>query len=166
MCIRKDIAEKKLQNANKDADERVARLQSELDALKAHHKKKEKEFEETMNHLQADIDALESERGELKDKVKTLSKRTIFEGLQKSTASPQQLLTSPTSHTSPAVSTAMSMSEAGYVQQIATLRKVMNMVQEENYDLKVRNAARDLDLKPPPRMPRFKPLWLLRAQGL
>jgi hypothetical protein len=47
-------------------------------------KRKEKEFEETMDHLQADIDSLESERGELKDKLKNYSKKALIEGISKS----------------------------------------------------------------------------------
>lgn len=42
-------------------------------------KRKEKEFEETMDHLQADIDSLETERGELKDKLKNFTKKAILE---------------------------------------------------------------------------------------
>ena len=49
-------------------------------------KKKEKEFEDTLDHLQADIDSLESEKGELKDKLKAISKKHLYEGLAKSTA--------------------------------------------------------------------------------
>jgi dynactin 1 len=49
-------------------------------------KRKEKEFEETMDHLQADIDSLESERGELKEKVKNISKKAIMEGMARSSA--------------------------------------------------------------------------------
>lgn len=47
-------------------------------------KRKEKEFEETMDHLQADIDSLESERGELKDKLKNYSKKVFIEGVKSS----------------------------------------------------------------------------------
>ena len=47
-------------------------------------KRKEKEFEETMDHLQADIESLENERGELKDKMKAMSKKALIEGLTKS----------------------------------------------------------------------------------
>jgi len=49
-------------------------------------KRKEKEFEETMDHLQADIDCLESERGELKEKMKSISKKAILEGMARSSA--------------------------------------------------------------------------------
>jgi hypothetical protein len=46
--------------------------------------RKEREFEETMDSLQNDIDSLESERGELKDKVKQMSKKVLIQGLTKS----------------------------------------------------------------------------------
>lgn len=46
--------------------------------------RKEKEFEETMDHLQADIDSLESERGELKEKLKNYSKKVFIEGVKSS----------------------------------------------------------------------------------
>lgn len=118
-----------------------------------------------MNVLQADIDALESERGDLKDKVKTLSKRTVFEGLAK-LASPQQIREgSPSSYTMSTASASLSMSEAGYVQQISTLRKVLSDAKQEAYELKMQTAAKDLQLLPPVKTPRFKPMWLLRAQG-
>merc|ERR1712025_876695 len=45
---------------------------------------KEKEFEETMDHLQADIEGLMSERSELKDRMKAMSKKALLEGLTKS----------------------------------------------------------------------------------
>jgi len=47
-------------------------------------KRKEKEFEETMDHLQADIDSLQSERGELKEKLKKYSKKALMQGISKS----------------------------------------------------------------------------------
>jgi dynactin 1 len=55
-------------------------------------KRKEKEFEETMDHLQADIDSLESERGELKEKMKNISKKAIMEGMARSSAAGGQFL--------------------------------------------------------------------------
>lgn len=59
-------------------------LQRKLDEAQQHMKRKEKEFEETMDHLQADIDSLESERGELKDKIKNYSKKIFIEGAKSS----------------------------------------------------------------------------------
>lgn len=49
-------------------------------------KRKETEFEKTMDHLQADIDSLECEKGELKDKLKTYSKKVLIEGIAKNAA--------------------------------------------------------------------------------
>merc|ERR1719357_1695090 len=84
MQIRKDLLDKKLNDASRDSDLMVEKLQRKLDDAHNRLKRKEKEFEETMDHLQADIDSLESERGELKDKVKQMSKKALIQGLSKS----------------------------------------------------------------------------------
>ncbi|XP_064465841.1 dynactin subunit 1-like [Ornithodoros turicata] len=81
MHVRKDMAEKKLELSARDTDDRVDKLQRQLDETKILLRRKEKEFEETLDHLQADIDALEAERGELKDKLKLVSKKTLYKGL-------------------------------------------------------------------------------------
>ena len=39
-----------------------------------------------MDALQADIDALEGEKGELKERLKLLSKKTLLEGLTRQTS--------------------------------------------------------------------------------
>jgi len=83
MQVRKDLLEKKLSDTNRDGDLMVEKLQRKLDDANNLLKRKEKEFEETMDHLQADIDSLESERGELKDKVKQMSKKVLIQGISK-----------------------------------------------------------------------------------
>lgn len=88
MCVRKDMAEKKLEVLTRDSDERVDKVQRQLDETRMRLRKKEKEFEETMDHLQADIDALETERGELKDKLKMISKKTLYKGLSETVGLP------------------------------------------------------------------------------
>ncbi|KAH9362883.1 hypothetical protein HPB48_015154 [Haemaphysalis longicornis] len=88
MNVRKDMAEKKLEVLTRDSDERVEKVQRQLDEAKMRLRKKEKEFEETMDHLQADIDALETERGELKDKLKMISKKTLYKGLSETVGMP------------------------------------------------------------------------------
>ena len=50
-------------------------------------KKKEKEFEETMDQLQNDIDSLESERGELKTKLKETTKKVFIDSISRATPS-------------------------------------------------------------------------------
>ncbi len=39
-----------------------------------------------MEHLQADIDQLEGEKGELKDKIKDITKKTLFNQLHEKSA--------------------------------------------------------------------------------
>ncbi|KAM9477316.1 dynactin subunit 1 isoform 2-T2 [Clarias gariepinus] len=84
--VRLSLLEKKLDNASKDADEQVEKIQTVLDETQSLLKKKEKEFEETMDALQADIDQLEAEKTELRQRINSQSKMTI-EGLRGSPAS-------------------------------------------------------------------------------
>lgn len=42
------------------------------------------EYDETMDHLQSDIESLETEKGELREKLKALNKKTLYEALSKS----------------------------------------------------------------------------------
>ncbi|XP_041989134.1 dynactin subunit 1 isoform X3 [Aricia agestis] len=75
MQIRRELGERKLSAAARDAELRAEQLQRRLDDAHNQLKRKEKEFEETMDHLQQDIDSLESERGALRDKLKLYAKR-------------------------------------------------------------------------------------------
>ncbi|XP_065221310.1 dynactin subunit 1-like isoform X2 [Planococcus citri] len=93
LTIRKDIAEKKLTNSDskfsntvRDYEMNIQKLQRKLEEANQLMKRKETEFEETMDHLQADIDSLESEKGELKDKLKNYSKKVLIEGIAKNAA--------------------------------------------------------------------------------
>ncbi|XP_040062065.1 dynactin subunit 1 isoform X2 [Ixodes scapularis] len=88
MHVRKDMAEKKLGMLTRDSDDRADKVQRQLDETKMLLLRKEKEFEESMDHLQADIDALEAERGELKDKLKAFSKKTLYKGLSETVGLP------------------------------------------------------------------------------
>lgn len=42
------------------------------------------EYDETMDHLQSDIESLETEKGELREKLKALNKKTLYDALSKS----------------------------------------------------------------------------------
>lgn len=86
LTVRKDMAEQKLKNIARDNDYLVEKLKRKLDEAQEMMKRKEKEFEETLDHLQTDIDSLELERGELKDKLKTYSKKVLIEGITKTAA--------------------------------------------------------------------------------
>ena len=79
--VRKDKAEKKLSDANREAELMREKLQRKLDDAHETLKRKEKEFEDTMDHLQKDLDSLENERGELKNKLKETTMKVLLEGI-------------------------------------------------------------------------------------
>eukprot|EP00096_Caligus_rogercresseyi_P008348 TRINITY_DN2701_c0_g1_i1.p1 TRINITY_DN2701_c0_g1~~TRINITY_DN2701_c0_g1_i1.p1 ORF type:complete len:1161 (-),score=439.41 TRINITY_DN2701_c0_g1_i1:84-3566(-) len=86
MQVRKDLAEKKLLDASRDSEIMIEKLQWRVDDLNGLLRRKEREFEDTLDQLQSDIHSLESEKGELKDKVKNMSKKALIEGISKSQA--------------------------------------------------------------------------------
>lgn len=148
--IRKDMVEKKLEVLSKEQDDRLEKLQRKLDETTLLLRKKEKEFEETMDHLQADIDALESERGELKEKVKAMSKKALIESLTKSAS-----LSSPASPTqsSPSAKSFVSGRESALlIQQIGDLRFALQHFQDENARLRCRLVEKSLA-----HLPKLKP---------
>ncbi|KAJ8686968.1 hypothetical protein QAD02_022762 [Eretmocerus hayati] len=75
MILRKDLAEKRLATQQHEHELATEKLKRNLEEVQTQLKKKEKEFEETMDHLQTDIDSLESEKGQLKEKLKSIGKR-------------------------------------------------------------------------------------------
>ena len=76
MMLRRDLAEKRLTHQQREHEMDIEKLKRKLEEAQNQLKRKEKEFEETMDHLQTDIDSLESERGQLKEKLKTFGKKT------------------------------------------------------------------------------------------
>lgn len=159
MQIRKDIAEKKLLSSNKSSEERISKLQIEIEELQEIIKKKEREYEETLNHFQADIDSLQTEKIELKEKVKVLSKRNLFEGLTKTTTSPSSSARFEIS------SSAISALETSYMQQLCALRNASRIVKEENINLKSRIEEKHLkvdNMRFVRKLEHIKPIWLNR----
>ncbi|VVD03906.1 unnamed protein product [Leptidea sinapis] len=75
MNIRKELGEKKLTTAVRDAELKIDQLQRKLDDALNQIKRQEKEFDETLDHLQQDIESLEDERGALREKLKLYGKR-------------------------------------------------------------------------------------------
>lgn len=78
MILRKDVVEKKLATQQHEHELNVEKLKRKLEEAQNQLKRKEKEFEETMDHLQTDIDSLETERGQLKEKLKSIGKKTMM----------------------------------------------------------------------------------------
>ena len=148
MQIRKDLAEKKLATANKDADDRVVRLQGELDRCKAEFKEKELEFEKTLNHYQSEIESYVSEQSAMKKKVNILSKQHLMQNLVQS------------SH---------QMTSSFHVQAndglVKDLRNALKRQIDDNTCLKLKLAEKRFKQNPLTKPSQSKPIWLLRAQG-
>lgn len=163
--VRKEMVDKKLEVLSKEQDERLEKLQRKLDETTLLLRKKEKEFEETMDHLQADIDALELERGELKEKVKTMSKKALFEGLTKtgglvSVSSPS----SPTQSTPTIQSFASGKDSVLLLKQMQELKVALCHVKNENIRLQADQMKKTLASLPPLKAPK-KPTGLVSTTG-
>ncbi|XP_042867892.1 dynactin subunit 1-like isoform X13 [Penaeus japonicus] len=131
MTVRRDLAEKKLSTATRDSDLTIEKLQRKLDDTLMMLRRKEKEYDETMDHLQSDIESLETEKGELREKLKALNKKTLYEALSKS--SPLTGGVSPSSPTTPSAAGVGPTVGGGVVrdspmllQQINDLRTALN----------------------------------------
>ncbi|KAF8566164.1 hypothetical protein P879_10041 [Paragonimus westermani] len=84
MSVRVGLAEKRLENAGRGNEEKISRLEQKLEQMDAQQKRNDREHEQTVDALQADIEALEQEKAELKEKLKSLSKKVLFDGLIRS----------------------------------------------------------------------------------
>jgi len=148
MQVRKDLLEKKLIDSNRDHDMHVEKLQRKLDDTTNLMKRKEKEFEETMDHLQADIDSLESERGELKDKMKQMTKRNLLQGLSKDS---KQAVVAPAEgliSMGPSVPSPVRDSPL-LVQQVSDMRAAVNSLQQSKSRIQANHLRERLaKLKP------------------
>lgn len=147
--VRLSLLEKKLDSASREADDRVDRIQTKLHDSQGLLRKKEKEFEETMDALQADIDQLESEKGELKQRLSSQSKRS--EGGQRSGP--------PTGSVSTAVvpgSGPVQVKDSPLLlQHIDALRLTMRQLQTDNNLLKAAQMKAELSALPPIHVPRL-----------
>lgn len=148
MTIRKELAEKKLGNVNKDYELTIEKLQRKLEEAHNNFKKKEKEFEETLDHLQTDIDSLENEKGEMKEKLKLVSKKALAEGLNISKGHISSL--ESLDRTLPGSVRDSPM----LLQEIENLRKLFNIEREERIKLQTQNLKKQLDSLAP--LPTFK----------
>nr|XP_018673000.1 dynactin subunit 1 isoform X2 [Ciona intestinalis] len=79
--IRIGILERKLEKAGKEGNDKASLIQLKLDSLTEDMKKKEKEYDETLDALQNDIDTLEREKTELKARLASQAKKSVFSDL-------------------------------------------------------------------------------------
>ncbi|XP_074029594.1 dynactin subunit 1 isoform X2 [Leptinotarsa decemlineata] len=151
MTIRKELAEKKLGNVNKDYELTIEKLQRKLEEAHNYYKKKDKEFEETLDHLQSDIDSLENEKGEMKEKLKLLSKKTALEvSLSKSMSGSQLPSLQSLGPNIPAVVKDSPL----LMQEIENLRKLFHQERNERLKLQSDKLKEQLDSMKP--LPSFK----------
>ncbi|XP_046576872.1 dynactin subunit 1-like isoform X2 [Haliotis rubra] len=156
--VRVELVEKKLENASKDGDSRVDKIQRKLDELNISMKKKEKEFEETMDTLQSDIDTLEQEKLELKDRLKVLSKKTLLEGLTRQSSG-------QTGAASPGGGVEAPIQDSPILlQQNNCLREALRFVKGENLRLRASKMRNQLASLPPLRIP-SKPMGMANKTG-
>lgn len=94
----------------------MEKLKRKLDEAQNQLKRKEKEFEETMDHLQTDIDSLETERGQLKEKLKSIGKKSIM-----SSSGADNI-----SGTGAVTSGIQSMDNKFLIQEISALKEALN----------------------------------------
>ncbi|XP_062605399.1 LOW QUALITY PROTEIN: dynactin subunit 1-like [Saccostrea cucullata] len=150
MQVRIGLLEKKLENATKDGDSKLDKLQRKHDELLAQLRKKEKEFEETMDALQQDIDTLEQEKIELKERLKILSKKTLIEGITRQATQPASSPGSPV-HSGGG----FPIQDSPYlIQQITSLREALKSVKDENIRLKSDKMKEQMAKLPPLRVPK------------
>ncbi|XP_015433169.1 PREDICTED: dynactin subunit 1 isoform X1 [Dufourea novaeangliae] len=125
MILRKDVVEKKLATQQHELELNVDKLKRKLEEAQNQFKRKEKEFEETMDHLQTDIDSLETERGQLKEKLKSIGKKTVM-----SSSSSDNMVGSAT-----ITSGIQSMDNKFLIQEISALKEALNSENEQKKKL-------------------------------
>ncbi|CAH0555290.1 unnamed protein product [Brassicogethes aeneus] len=154
MTIRKELAEKKLGNVNKDYELKIEMLQRKLEEAHNNYKKKEKEFEETLDHLQTDIDSLESEKGEMKEKLKLFSKKAQMEATISKSVSASSLSSSMQSSLGGPTLPAVVRDSPMLMQEINTLKKLFHQEKNERIKLQNEHYKKQLDSLAP--LPSFK----------
>ncbi|XP_076677898.1 dynactin subunit 1 isoform X3 [Andrena cerasifolii] len=144
MILRKDVVEKKLATQQHEHELNVEKLKRKLEEAQNQLRRKEKEFEETMDHLQTDIDSLETERGQLKEKLKSVGKKTIM------SASGVDNISGNTT----ATSGIQSLDNKFLMQEISALKEALNNENQQKKKLMsdaLRQKLQSLDPIAPPK---------------
>nr|XP_022907890.1 dynactin subunit 1 isoform X2 [Onthophagus taurus] len=141
MTIRKELAEKKFGNVNKDYELTIEKLQRKIEESQNNLRKKEKEFEDTLDHLQTDIDSLENEKAKMKEILK------VYKRNENSSTSSSQNSFQSIGPTLPAVVKDSPL----LLQEIDNLRKMLRRERERRLDLETAKLKEELDqLEPLP----------------
>ncbi|XP_018403080.1 PREDICTED: dynactin subunit 1 isoform X1 [Cyphomyrmex costatus] len=144
MTLRKELAEKRFATQQHEHEMNVEKLKRKLEEAQNQLKRKEKEFEETMDHLQTDIDSLETEKGQLKEKLKSIGKKTI-------SMSGTDSMIGSTSITS-------TLDNKYYVQEINALKQALNNEHQQKKKIMCAVLRQKLDSLEPLLSPKLKSL--------
>ncbi|VDN10363.1 unnamed protein product [Dibothriocephalus latus] len=141
MAVRVNLAEKKAESSGKGNLEKIARLEQRLQQSQSEQKSTEKEYEQALGTLQNDVEALEKENTELKEKLRSFSKKAIFDGFLKAPAASSSPLTGADAGPSPTSST-LASKLAAYrettvlLSEVEALREAVNTLSSENFKLR------------------------------
>jgi dynactin 1 len=129
----------------------IEKLTRKLEDATSMLHRKEREFEATLEHFQTDIESLEMEKGELRDKLMSATKRTLLDGLVKSAATtPLQSpghASAPSSQGQGQGQTTMASAPTGPAS--SGMIEYTRYLQRQNWKLKSEKTAKALKKLPP-----------------
>ncbi|XP_035714495.1 dynactin subunit 1 isoform X3 [Folsomia candida] len=154
--IRKELAEKRLSNATKDSEMTIEKLTRKLEDLQSVLQRKEREFEATLEHFQSDIESLQMERGELKDKLLSVTKERFFKELVSGIPSGSSPMHSPSVGHTPVQSAGTPMlSSGGSIGASSdSLIEYTRYLQRQNWRLQSQQLIENLRKLPPIQLPK------------
>lgn len=159
MQIRKDLAEKKLSVLQNEYEHAVDKWKQKYEETCLQLQLKEKEFEETMDHLQSDIDALESEKSDLRDKLKLNSTTGKVQPGSES-HSPHNISLSGNTSTAPGISNVSYSAPAGTAPVVAEEVELLKNAFNQERNQRLRLQAQDMRAK----LSQFEPLHVPQPQ--
>ncbi|VDL91301.1 unnamed protein product [Schistocephalus solidus] len=186
MAVRVNLAEKKAESSGKGNLEKIARLEQRLQQSLSEQKTTEKyvssfcliyqrEYEQALGTLQADVEALEKENAELKEKLRSFSKKAIFDGFVKApatTSSPLSPLAGadtgggPSPNSSEIASKLAAYRETKFLlNEVEALREAVSALSSENFKLRGDKMHKQVASLRPLQLPHRSFLGKLSAQA-
>lgn len=145
--VRFTLMEKKYEVNSKESEEKIEKLQASLDEFKEAKDKFEKEHADTLEALQQEVDTLQTEKRDLKDKLRQLTAKAMV-----SRQTNEILLKSPTDCSTPRTLNAPSFESHVYLEEITLLKSQIKLLEDTINELrveKVKNQMETLSKLPP-----------------
>ena len=79
--VRIGLSEKKAETTLKELEEKTKKFEMTIEDLNAENAKKEKQQTDTIEALQQELDSLQTERNTLKEKLRQLTKKSLFDNI-------------------------------------------------------------------------------------